>query len=51
MTAGPLPTLRRLRAARPDPEERCELCGEPVPARHRHLFEPTTRALLCTCQG
>jgi hypothetical protein len=51
MAADSLPTLRRLRAARPDPVERCELCSEPVGPQHRHLFEPSTRALVCACQG
>jgi Family of unknown function (DUF5947) len=31
--------------------ERCELCGEPIPAEHRHLLDLTTRELLCACQA
>lgn len=33
-----------------DPE-RCELCGEPIPARHRHLLELETHQLLCACRA
>jgi len=29
-----------------EPEERCELCGAPVPPDHRHLLELERRALL-----
>jgi hypothetical protein len=31
--------------------EHCELCGEPIPAEHRHLLEPANRTLLCTCNA
>ena len=52
MTADSLARLRALRREpQPEPEERCELCGEVLAARHRHLFDPRTRALLCACQG
>lgn len=53
MTTDALSRLRALRAARPsEPEpERCELCGEILEERHRHLFDPRTRALLCACRG
>jgi hypothetical protein len=46
--------LREL--ARPDPEaeqeaeERCDLCGEPVPPAHRHLIDVQDRRLLCACR-
>ena len=33
-----------------EPEERCELCGAPIGAGHRHLLELSSRALLCTCR-
>jgi Family of unknown function (DUF5947) len=33
-----------------EPEERCELCGAPIGAAHRHLLELSSRALLCTCR-
>lgn len=41
------------RAARPAPEpepERCDLCGDPVPAQHRHLIDVRERRLLCACR-
>jgi Family of unknown function (DUF5947) len=34
----------------PAPEERCELCGESIPAEHRHLVDLSTRGLLCACR-
>jgi hypothetical protein len=47
--------LARLRAlaAPPAPEqaERCELCGEPLPAEHRHLVDVRSGELLCACRG
>lgn len=53
MTTDALSRLRALRSAPPpEPEpERCELCGEVLEERHRHLFDPRTRALLCACTG
>jgi uncharacterized protein DUF5947 len=30
--------------------ERCELCGAPIRADHRHLLDPETRGLLCACR-
>jgi hypothetical protein len=32
-------------------EERCELCGEPVPPEHRHLVDLQTRQLMCACRA
>ena len=32
------------------PEERCDLCGEPVPPQHRHLIDVSDRRLLCACR-
>jgi Family of unknown function (DUF5947) len=32
------------------PSEACELCGEPVPVRHRHLIDVHDRRLLCACR-
>lgn len=29
----------------------CELCGLVIPDRHRHVYEPATRAVLCACQA
>jgi hypothetical protein len=31
-------------------EERCELCGVPIPPEHRHLVNLETRSLLCACR-
>jgi hypothetical protein len=49
------PRLRRL-ARRPAPEpeaggERCDLCGEPLPAAHRHLLDLSSGELMCACQA
>ncbi len=43
-------------AQRPPPEqepggERCELCGEPIPAAHRHLLDLASRELMCSCRA
>ncbi|MBF8187991.1 hypothetical protein ITP53_20080 [Nonomuraea sp. K274] len=44
--------LRRLASgARERGEERCELCGEPLPAVHRHLLELPARELRCACRA
>lgn len=32
-------------------EERCELCGLPLPAEHRHLLDLGRRSLLCACRA
>ena len=32
-------------------EERCDLCGDPVPPRHRHLIDVHDRRLMCACRG
>jgi hypothetical protein len=49
------PRLRRLarRAAqdRVAEQERCDLCGEPLPADHRHLLDLSSRELMCACQA
>jgi len=31
--------------------ERCELCGAPLPADHRHLVDLESRQLLCACRA
>jgi hypothetical protein len=31
--------------------ERCELCGEPIPAEHRHLLDLEPRELVCACRA
>jgi uncharacterized protein DUF5947 len=42
--------VRRGAADREAALERCELCGEPIPAGHRHLMEVQTRELRCVCR-
>ncbi len=51
--------LKGLLAGRPAPprsaggkgaEERCELCGTPIPPDHRHMVNLETRSLLCACR-
>jgi len=44
--------LRELLNPRPRTplEERCELCGVPIPPEHRHLVNLETRSLLCVCR-
>lgn len=51
------PRLARL-AQRPsggpaeaEAEERCELCGLPLPPEHRHLLDIERRGLLCACRA
>jgi len=50
---GALDVLRRFATA-PAPvaaaDERCEMCGEPVPAAHPHVVDLENRRLLCTCR-
>lgn len=50
------PRLRRLAQRRAEatqeaPEERCELCGTPLEASHRHLLDLSSRQLLCACRA
>jgi hypothetical protein len=49
------PRLRRLarRATqeRVAEQERCDLCGEPLPTDHRHLLDLSSRELMCACQA
>jgi hypothetical protein len=32
-------------------EERCELCGAPIPQEHRHVADVLARSLLCACRA
>lgn len=54
-TALASPRLSRLatRSAEPVPEtdERCELCGAPLPADHRHVLDLSSRELACACRA
>jgi|SRR6185295_6132714 len=44
--------LRSLRGSRPQAaaEERCELCGRPIPSQHSHVVHVEQRNLLCACR-
>lgn len=44
--------LRRIArdSGRPD-QEYCDLCGEMIPAEHRHLLNLGDRQILCACQA
>jgi Family of unknown function (DUF5947) len=48
------PRLRALAEGRrqpaPEPEERCDLCGAPLPGAHRHLADLDSQQLLCACR-
>src|ERR687884_557416 len=35
----------------PEVDERCELCGLPIPETHRHLIDVETGQLMCACQA
>jgi Family of unknown function (DUF5947) len=45
---SPWSTLRRFARPRP-PVERCDLCSAPLAPTHRHLLEPATRQMRCSC--
>src|SRR5579863_5091108 len=53
-SAAPLGALRRFtrerEAARP-PMEHCDMCSAEIPTEHRHLFELSTRSIICACQA
>lgn len=36
---------------RAETQERCELCGEPIPAEHRHLLDLERREAICACRA
>lgn len=45
--------LRRLATPRPaagPPVERCDFCGNEIPADHRHLLQLDERYIVCTCE-
>jgi hypothetical protein len=42
---------RRAAAARETAQERCETCGAPIAADHRHLLDLASRELLCACRA
>jgi hypothetical protein len=41
--------IKRSVRPRQAPEERCDLCGAPVAATHRHVLETERQELLCAC--
>jgi hypothetical protein len=56
MSADPLGVLRRVRESplttpKPQPGERCELCGEQISEEHNHLVDLQARTLMCACRG
>jgi uncharacterized protein DUF5947 len=56
MSADPLGVLRRVRESplavpKPQPGERCELCGEAISEEHNHLVDLQARTLMCACRG
>jgi len=56
MSGDPLGVLRRVRESpltspKPQPGERCELCGEALSDEHNHLVDLQARTLLCSCRG
>ncbi|MGZ4658390.1 MAG: DUF5947 family protein [Blastococcus sp.] len=50
--ANPLAVLTRISVTRPapDPQERCEMCAEPIAEEHQHVVDLAGRGLLCTCR-
>jgi hypothetical protein len=49
---GPLNVLQRIRQTRPapEPEERCDLCRDVIPAEHSHVVDLEGRGLMCACR-
>jgi hypothetical protein len=44
------PPREELKQAAEQEQEVCELCGAPVPPKHRHIVDLSTRSLLCACR-
>jgi Family of unknown function (DUF5947) len=42
---------RRSTVVREEAQERCETCGAPIAAEHRHLLDLESRELLCACRA
>jgi hypothetical protein len=32
-------------------QERCDMCGEPIPAQHRHMLDLSSGELMCACRA
>jgi hypothetical protein len=43
--------VKRVAAAQEAEVERCELCGDRIPARHRHMLDLRNREVMCACQA
>ena len=51
MTGSRLAQLaQRSRALQRETQEHCELCGEPIPAQHRHVLDLSSGDLRCACR-
>ena len=42
---------RRAARSREEALERCDLCGAPIAAAHRHLYDLSARELMCACRA
>jgi hypothetical protein len=42
---------RRAAREREEALERCDLCGAPIAAEHRHLLDVSARELMCSCRA
>ena len=49
--AAPLTRLGALARRSAEAQERCELCGAPIGAEHRHLLDVSKRELMCACRA
>jgi hypothetical protein len=49
MSGGLLRLARQAADERDEELERCDLCNEAIPAKHRHLLDLSSRELLCAC--
>jgi uncharacterized protein DUF5947 len=43
--------VRQAHAQQAAVAERCELCGDPIPADHRHMLDLQSRELMCACRA
>jgi hypothetical protein len=41
---------QRSRTVQHETQERCELCGEPIPSQHRHVLDLSAGELRCACR-
>jgi hypothetical protein len=45
------PRLAQLAQREVPPDERCDVCGQPLPPRHRHIADLEQRRLMCACDA